>query len=189
MLTRGGFLRAGAVAGAAGVGGLLPVTAARARLPAPTPVADDAAFLQFTVIAERGSLAYYRRIGSKAAARQKAEHVRRLTAALGADAPATDDFAIALPARAFATPTATIALGMRLEALLVGVLLSGVTSTVDGATRLLLGRLLANDAQHLADLRHAAGQPAAQGLAVPLELEAAGTELDRLLKTTNYPTA
>jgi hypothetical protein len=184
-MTRAALLRAGAAAGAAT---LLPAGVAHAALPAPAPVADDLAFLQFCTIAERAALAYYRRTGDRTAARQKTDHVARLTAALGADAPSDDDFTIALPAGAFRTPARTGALGIRIESLLVGVLLSGVTSTADGSTRLLLGRLLANDAQHLAGLRRAAGLPGVQGLPVPMELEAAGAELDALLKTTNYPT-
>jgi hypothetical protein len=114
--------------------------------------------------------------------------VTRLTAALGADAPAHDDFTIALPKKAFATPRAATDLGVRIETLLVRTLLGALASVQDGSTRLLLARLLADDAQHLAALRARAGLSATQGLLVPLDLDAAGVELDSLLTTTDYPT-
>jgi hypothetical protein len=184
-LTRAALLRTGAVAG---VASLLPAGVARAGLPAPAPAGDDVGFLQFAALGERVSLTYYRRAGATAPAKQKADHVAKLTAALGADAPAADDFAIVLPKKAFATPTGTTRLGVRIETLLVRTLVGALASTQDGSTRLLLARLLANDAQHLASLRAAAGLPAVQGLPVPLGLESAGTELDMLLSTTDYPT-
>jgi hypothetical protein len=152
-------------------------------------VGDDLGFLQFAVVAEQVSLTYYRKARAKGPARQKADHVAKLTAALGADAPAPDDFAVALPARAFATPAGTAALGIRIESLLVRTLLGALASTQDGSTRLLLARLLASDAQRLAALRARAGMPDSGGLAVPLDLEAAGTALDALLKATDYPTS
>ncbi|HWI72671.1 MAG TPA: ferritin-like domain-containing protein [Baekduia sp.] len=184
-MTRGALLRGGAAAGLAAV---LPAGVARAALPAPAPVGDDVGFLQFAAIAEQVSQAYYAKAGAKGPAKQKAEHVAKLAAALGADAPAPDDFDVVLPARAFATTAGTATLGVRIESLLVRALLGALASTQDGSTRLLLARLLASDAQRLAALRAAAGMPASTGLAVPLDLEAAGTELDALLKATNYPT-
>lgn len=185
-LTRAALLRGGA---AAGVATLMPAGLARAALPAPAPVGDDVGFLQFGALGERVALTYYRRAGARPAARQKADHVARLTAALGADAPAHDDFAITLPKRAFATPAGTLSLGVRIETLLVRTLVGALASTQDGSTRLLLARLLANDAQQLSSLRAAAGLPPVGGLPVPLDLEAAGADLDTLLSTTNYPTA
>src|SRR5690242_20643483 len=156
---RGALLRAGAAAGAAT---LLGPAAARAALPAPAPVGDDVAYLQFATIAERVALNYYRRAGDRPRARQKAAQVAKLTTALGADAPSHDDFTIALPSKAFATPRTTAALGARIETLLVRALLGALAAVTDGSSRLLLARLLANDAQHLAALRAAAGLPAAQ---------------------------
>jgi hypothetical protein len=51
----------------------------------------------------------------------------------------------------------------------------------------MLGRLLAYDAQQLAWLRGLGGAPAATGLPVPLSLEQAGTTLDTLVTTPNFP--
>jgi hypothetical protein len=199
MLTRANFLRSGAAAalGAAAV----PATAL-AGLPTPAPVGDDAGFLQFGVLTERTSLTFYRRAramkgtwhdGERArltgAIEQKVAHVQRLTAVLGADAPSYADFAIELPRRAFATRRGALALGQRLEGLLTGVYVGAVAFTADPATRLLLGRLLANDAQHHAALSVLAGLPATGGMPDPIDLETAGTELDRFLQSKDYPTS
>ena len=133
-------------------------------------------------VAERVALTYYTAIGAKALARQKAVHVAKLTAALGDDAPSDDDFTVQLPAKPGPK------LGVRIETLLVRTHVAALASTTDGSTRLLLARLLAVDAQHLTFARAAAGLPPATGLPVPLDLEAAGEELDALLKAPNYPT-
>jgi len=69
----------------------------------------------------------------------------------------------------------------------VGTYLNGAAFAHDAATRLLLGRLLAYDAQMLAWMRGLAGAPAASGLANPLSLEQAGATLDRLITTPNFP--
>jgi hypothetical protein len=198
MMDRAAFLRLGA---AAVVGGAMVPSAAGAGPPKPAPVGDDAGFLQFGALAERVSQAYYRRAPQlrgiwsgteraalQAAARQKSAHVRQLIAALGADAPAGDDYSVQLPGNAFRTRAGTLSLGMRLERLLVGVHLSGTTFTADSASRLLLARLLANDAQHLAALRALDGRPMAGGLPEPVDLAAAGDLLDQLLKANGYPT-
>jgi hypothetical protein len=177
-LTRAALLRGGA---AAGVASVLPVGMARAALPAPAPQGDDVGYLQFALLAERVSQAYYAKVSDKKAAARKATHVAKLIAALGADTPAPDDFTIDLP------KDATVALGVKIESLLVRTLTGALASTQDGSTRLLLARLLASDAQHLLLVRAAAGLPAVQGLPVPIELDAAGTELDTLLSAPNYP--
>ena len=76
----------------------------------------------------------------------KRAHILRLDAALGADAPLTEDFVTVLPNDAVARRR-RLALGLQLETLLVRVYLNGVGYAADAATRLLLGRLLAFDAQ------------------------------------------
>ncbi len=177
-VTRGALLRGGAVA-AAGV--LLPAPGARAALPAPAPQGDDAGFLQFAAIAETVSGAYWKRAGDAAAARRKAQAVQKLVAALGPDAPQDGDFTVELPKRV------TPALGVRIETLLVRTHVAALASTADGSTRLLLARLLATDSQQLTIARAAAKLPPVTGLPVPLDLDAAGAELDALIKAPNYP--
>jgi hypothetical protein len=199
MLTRESFLRTGA---AAALGAAVAPATALAALPTPAPVGDDEGYLQFGVLAERTSLAFYRRARAMKrtwhaperarltqAIGQKVAHVQRLNAVLGADAPAASDFAVALPRQAFATRGGALTLGRRLEGLLTGVYVGAVAFTADPATRLLLGRLLANDAQQHAALRVLAGMPAAAGLPDPVDLDTAGAELDRFLKSKGYPTS
>jgi hypothetical protein len=69
----------------------------------------------------------------------------------------------------------------------VGVYLTGAAFAADAATRLLLGRLLAFDAQQLAWIRGLTGGLPAAGLTVPQTVERAGAALDRLVTTPNFP--
>lgn len=198
MLTRARFLRLGTTIA---LGSVAAPVAARAALPTPTPQGDDEGFLQFGALTERTALVFYGRAVKmpgawssaerrrlRAAGLQKAEHVRHLTAALAADAPSVSDYAIELPTSAFATRRGALTLGRNLESLLTGVYVSGVAFTADPASRLLLGRLLAADARHLATLRDLAGLPGGGGLPDPIDLEAAGAQLDAFLQANGYPT-
>jgi Ferritin-like domain len=198
MLTRARFLGLGTTVL---LGSAAAPAAARAALPVPAPQGDDEGFLQFGALAERAALAFYRRAlkmpGAwtaaehrrlRAAAARKVLHVQRLTAALGADAPSASDYAVDLPKSAFGTRAGALKLGRRLEALLIGVYVDGVAYAADPATRLLLGRLLAGDAQHLALVRQLAGLPPRAGLPDPLDVEAAGAQLDGFRQANGYPT-
>jgi hypothetical protein len=51
----------------------------------------------------------------------------------------------------------------------------------------MLGRLLAYDAQQLAWLHGLSGRAPATGLAVPLSVQQAGDQLDRLVTTPSFP--
>jgi hypothetical protein len=198
-LTRSRFLRLGA---ATAIGPVLAAPVARAALPRPTPIGDDEGFLQFGALAERTSQRFCTRAAAMkatwsagerrallASAKAKAAHFDKLQQALGEDAPSAGDFAIVLPPRAFARRASALKLGLGLERLLGGVYLYGVAFTADPATRLLLGRLLAGSSSQLAWLQRAGGDPPkAPGLPDPLDLEAAGLQLDHYLKATTYPT-
>ena len=197
-INRGQFLRLG-VAGALGtVGAGVLAGQATAALPVATPQGDDVGFLAFGVVAERMSLSWYRQAlrtrgfsrGERRrldrARKAKIDHIVRVNTVLGADAVAADDLAADFPRGAFATPARAVRLGTRIEELLVGVYLNGAAFSRDGATRLLLGRLLTYDAQQLAWMRGLAGSPAATGLPIPLDLEQAGPQLDRLLTTPSF---
>src|SRR4051794_9159271 len=98
-LSRGQFLRLGATGVAVAAGGMLGAEAALATPQPPKPQGDDVGFMAFGVVAERTSLAFYkkalttpgifgagerRRLTRARAA--KREHVDRLNAALGGDA-------------------------------------------------------------------------------------------------------
>ena len=198
-IDRAQFLRLG-VAGVVGtVGAGLLAGPAAAALPTPKPQGDDVGFLSFGIVAELASRAWYQQAprarGFTAGERRrqaqghaaKADHIKRLNAVLGADAIQAGDFAATFPDGAFATKARAVGLGERIESLLVGTYLNGAAFAHDAATRLLLGRLLAYDAQMLAWMRGLAGAPAASGLANPLSLEQAGATLDRLITTPNFP--
>ena len=117
----------------------------------------------------------------------KRAHILRLDAALGADAPLSGDFETVLPNGAVTTRARILALAEQLETLLVRVYLNGVGYAEDAATRLLLGRLLAYDAQQLAWLRIAAGKVTPAGLPGPIDLEPAAAQLDAFLSTPDFP--
>jgi hypothetical protein len=200
-LDRGDFLRLGAgglvVAASAG---LVPATAG-AQIPAPTPLDDDAAYLSFATIAERASRDVYRAANKQRGAgfssgerkhlfrvaSAKRAHIMRLDAALGADAPLTEDFVTVLPTDAVATKAGALALALQLETLLVRVYLNGVGYTTDSATRVLLGRLLAYDAQAMTWLKLRAHKSSPEGLQSPIDLEPAADALDGFLSTPDFP--
>jgi hypothetical protein len=200
-LDRGDFLRLGAggfVTAAAG--GLLPA-AARAQVPLPAPQDDDVAYLSFATTAERASRDFYRAAYRQTGAgfseserhhlyrvaSSKRAHIMRLDAALGADAPLTEDFVTVLAKDAVATKAKALALGVQLETLLVRVYLNGVGYAADSATRLLLGRLLTYDAQALNWLKQRARLQSPAGLQSPLDLEPAADALDGFLSTPDFP--
>jgi hypothetical protein len=198
-MNRGQFLRLG-LAGAVGTAGAgLLAGPAAAALPAPKPTGDDVGYLSFGAVAELTSRAWYRRAltvpgfsaGERrrltAAAGAKADHLQRINAVLGADAILPGDFDASFPASAFASRASAAALGARIEDLLVSVYLTGAAFATDNATRLLLGRLLAFDAQQLAWIRGLTGRLPAGGLPVPQTIEQAGTVLDGLVTTPNFP--
>ena len=212
QLSRSGFLRLGAgalggMAGAGALGGAMGVGAmaggAGVALAAPTPPApqgDDLGFLAFGAVAERATLAFYRtamktpglftaaeRRTLDAARVAKRAHVAKINAVLGEDAVGSSDFAFDLPKSAFTTRAKAVALGARLEELLVGVYLDGAGYAADPGTRLLVSRLLTVDGQLLAALRMMAGGPAAAGLPNPLGTDQAGGALDKLLTVPGSP--
>jgi hypothetical protein len=159
------------------------------------------AFLSFATVAESASRDFYRAAARQAGtglapaqrrhidkvASAKRAHVLRLNAILGADAPLADDFVTVLPRNATATKARVAQLGEKLETLLVRVYLNGVGFAIDPATRLLLGRLLAYDAEQIAWLRGVTGHASPAGLFSPIDLEPAADELDAFLSTPDFP--
>lgn len=198
-MNRSEFLRlgaAGALAGLAGGGG----TAAAAPLP-PAPKGDDLGYVQWGAMAEMLSVAFWRRALDegdfsprvkrrlRALRNADAEHLAKLTAVLGEDAPSEDDFEIALPASAFRTRDRILAFGQDIERRVVGVYLDGVARTSDEPTRLLLGRLLVSDAGHLSVLDGLEGHSIADdGLRNPIRVEQAGAWLDGFITSRSFPT-
>jgi hypothetical protein len=125
----------------------------------------------------------------RAARDADADHLRRLNAVLGEDAPAEDDFTIGLPDSAFLTRARTLGFGKEIEQRVTGVYLDGVARTTDQETRALLGRLLVSDTQHLSLLRSLDNEPVADtGLRTPIRVETAGEWIDRYLVSPAFPT-
>jgi hypothetical protein len=201
-LSRGQFLRLGASGVAAAAGGALAAGGGVAfgALPPATPQGDDVGFLTFGVVAERTALAFYkkalttphlfdasdrRRLAQARAA--KREHVNKINAVLGGDAVGADDYAVDFPKSAFGTRDKAIALGTELEKLLVGVYTYGAAYSADPGTRLLISRLLTVDGQLLGTLRAMVGKPVADGMPNPLDTEAAGDALDKLITVPGSP--
>jgi hypothetical protein len=198
--TRGGFLRLGAAGAATAAGGAIGASAAFAAPPPAKPVGDDVGFLTFGVVAERTSLAFYKRAlttpklfdaGDRRRLTQardvKVEHVQRLNAALGADAVSADDYDVTFPKQTFASRKNAVALGVALEKLLVGVYVYGTGACADIGSRELIGRLLSVDNQVLSTMRAMNGKASIGGLPSPLDTEQAGDVLDRLLTIPGSP--
>jgi len=197
-MDRAQFLRLGVAGAAAAAGAGVLAGPAAAALPVPKPQGDDVGFLSFGAVAELTSLAWYRRAlrvrgfsaGERrrltAAATAKRAHLQRINTALGADALLPGDFAANFPASSLASRGRAIAVGREVEDLLVGVYLNGAAFARDAATRLLIGRLLAYDAQQLSWLRGLTGGLAGAGLPSPATLEQAGARLDALVTTPSF---
>ena len=198
-IDRGAFLRLGA-------GGLIGVTAAGllsspANAATPTPSDDDIGFLAFATVAERATRDFYRAAhkqkgtGLSAPERRhidrvaaaKRAHIQRLDAALGAEAPLSEDFETVLPPDCRQDPRrGSSQFGEQLETLLVRVYLNGTGFAEDPQTRILLGRLMVYDAQQITWLRGAAGKVSPAGLQGPIDLEPAGAQLDAFLSTPDF---
>ena len=199
-LSRRSVLLLGASGIATATAGALGPGAALAAPQPPAPQGDDLGFLAFGAVAEGASRAFYRQAlatpglfdaGERRhlalARKTKREHLIRLSAAMGPDAVASDDFEVDLPKSSFATRAKALALGASLEELLVGVYLNGAAYAADPGTRLLVARLLTADGQLLGSLRAMAGRPAGEGLPNPLSTEQAGDALDKLITVPGSP--
>lgn len=188
-IDRGEFIRLGVLGAGAG---LLAVPAT-AGATAPTPQGDDLGFVQFAAVGELVSLEFARAARRAPAIsggvqrrialtrNTKLKQFWNLNGILGTDAVSPTDYEIVLRERDFATEQRIAALGERIETLLVGTCLSAVHNTEDRATRLLMGQLLAYEAQQLAWMRELRGVTNPARLPAPLSLEQAGPSLDRFL--------
>jgi hypothetical protein len=199
-LTRSDLLRLGAAGATVAAGGAFGASAAFAAPPRAKPVGDDVGFLTFGVVAERTSLAFYKKAlttpnlfdaGDRRRLTQardaKREHVQRLNEALGADAVSADDYEVTFPKQSFASRRNAVGLGVALEKLLVGVYVYGTGATSDIGSRELIGRLLCVDNQVLSTLRAMNGKASIGGLPSPLDTEQGGDVLDKLLTIPGSP--
>ena len=181
--------------GAAGTLAAVAAPSAWAQGPAPAPEGDDIGFVQWAATAELVAIACWdglaTRVALDATADRRVHAMRRgdtvhrssLGAVLGEDAPTRADFAVALPKGAFRSRDRALALAEDIHDHTVRVYLAGVAQAADPGTRLLLGQLLVSDTQHLDAIRALRGRSSVSGgLRGPLDLQAAGTWLDRHLR-------
>lgn len=181
--------------GAAGTLAAVAAPSAWAQGPAPAPQGDDIGFVQWAATAELVAVACWDGLATYVAldpradrwvhAMRRADTVHRssLDAVLGEDAPTGDDFAVELPKGSFRSLDRGLALAEDIHDHTVRVYLAGVAQAADPGTRLLLGQLLVSDTQHLDAVRALRGRSSVSGgLRGPLDLEAAGTWLDRFLR-------
>jgi hypothetical protein len=185
--------------GTAAAGALAAPRVARA-LP-PTPKGDDFGYVQFGVVAGIVCRDFYHRALAadggwtagerkrlKVARDAEKKHMLRLNGLLGEDRIQSDDYEVVFPKAAFASRAKILAQGRALEEMIVGVYIDGVTNSADPGTRELLGRLLAADSRHLAQLEELGdGTAVSSGLPPAVFLENASSELDSYLRLKSFP--
>ncbi len=167
--------------------------------PAPAPFEDDYNFLFLGVMSERITLQLYSdalaQEGWTRAQRRTLRTVRQadyrqerqLTRALGADAPGSGEFEVAIPAKSLRSKAAVLALARRLERLSVGIYTAGAQDALDPGTRLVLARLLGRDAQHLSTIAVLRGGSAITPLPAGVSSERAGATIDGFLRVPTAP--
>jgi hypothetical protein len=172
--------------------GLFCGVAAADRFP-PQPQGEDIAFVQLGAVGELVAHDLYSAAAGSAAlephekqmfqrlAKQKQTSWRRLNALLGEEGTTEGVFEVTIPASVLRSRGATIALAARFERLLAGLYLSGVQSTVDPPTRLLIGSQLAASSRNLTLLRGLRGPKANLRPVKPLSVEYVGIQFDRYL--------
>ena len=161
-MTRTGFLRGAAAGGAAvaGGGGLAWLAAPAAA----APTEQDLAWVRFAITAEAVAVAFYaraRRVGGwsgderrtleRATAAQVAHRNAFRKALVDLNEPVIDpaDIEVELPDAGFASRTAAITLGRRLEALLLHGYLGALTTITDSAVRRLFAQAAASESAQL----------------------------------------
>jgi hypothetical protein len=171
----------------------MTVTSARAEQYSPSPKGEDIAFLQLGAVGELVTLELYRAASHSDALGAKEQHTfgrladetsqawRGFNALLGEGAISREIFAVNIPASVLRSRGKTLALAARFERLLTGLYLSGVQSTLDPPTRLLIGNHLLMSTRDLTVLRSLRG--AKLNLRVPkqLSVQYVGEQFDNYL--------
>jgi len=169
------------------------VTSARAEQYPPAPKGEDIAFLQLGAVGELVTLELFRSAAHSdafgaserhtfdALVNQTSQAWRGFNSLLGEGAISREIFAVHIPASVLASRGKTLALAARFERLLSGLYLSGVQSTIDPPTRLLIGNHLLMSTQGLTVLRGMRG--AKVNLKVPkqLSVQYVGDQFDHYL--------
>jgi hypothetical protein len=172
---------------------LVSVTSARAEQYPPAPKGEDIAFLQLGAVGELVTLELFRAASHSDALGASEQHTlglladetatawRGFNSLLGEGAISREIFAVHIPASVLRSRGKTLALAARFERLLGGLYLSGVQSTIDPPTRLLIGNHLLTSTRDLTVLRGLRG--AKLNLRVPkqLSVEYVGEQFDPYL--------
>jgi len=191
-LSRAAFLSRGTLAGVALTVGGSALGALTPEAAADTLPDDDLAYMRLLVGAELLAIDFYTRAIATNRVREPAlsnmrhalgnenEHYASLSTVLAAagQAPATaSDVDFTYPARSFASPSATLKLGIQLEQTMLGAYLGAV----DGlqALKRPFAQIAANEAQHLSVLTsNQLGRPIGKAFATSLTVERASSALD-----------
>ena len=189
-LSRRGLLRLGAGGGAVL---LLPGGALTEKAAAATPPDGDLAYLRLLVGAELLAIDFHtralarRKLGAarttfaRALADEKAHYagLARLLQNAGQPPAVAGDVDFVYPRGSFTTRRSIARLGSRIESLLLGAYLGATESVQTQELRLPIGRIAANEAQHVSALAPLLGKPMI-GSAFPaaLPISAASAALD-----------
>lgn len=171
----------------------MTVTSARAEQYSPSPKGDDIAFLQLGAVGELVTLELFRTASHSDVLGATEQHTfgrladetatawRGFNSLLGEGAISREIFAVHIPASVLRSRGETLALAARFERLLTGLYLSGVQSTIDSPTRLLIGNHLLMSTRGLTLLRGMRG--AKLNLSVPkqLSVQYVGEQFDHYL--------
>lgn len=172
---------------------LMTVTSARAEQYSPSPKGEDIAFLQLGAVGELVTLELYRQASHADAlgasenhtlgrlAEQTSKAWRGFNSLLGEGAISREIFAVKIPASVLRSRGETLALAARFERLLTGLYLSGVESTVDPPTRLLIGDHLLMSTRDLTVLRGLRGGKLNVKVPKQLSVEYVGEQFDHYL--------
>jgi hypothetical protein len=169
------------------------VTSARAEQYPPSPKGEDIAFLQLGAVGELVTLELFRAASHSDALGASEQHTfgrladetatawRGFNSLLGEGAISREIFAVHIPTRVLRSRGKTLALAARFDRLLTGLYLSGVQSTIDPPTRLLIANHLLMSTRDLTLLRGLRG--AKLNLSVPgqLSVQYVGEQFDHYL--------
>ncbi|MBS1882348.1 MAG: hypothetical protein JSS97_05265 [Actinobacteria bacterium] len=159
----------------------------------PKPQGEDIAFLQLGTVGELVTLELYRSAAHSKALDTSEKHTfkrladqtskgwLKLNSFLGEGAISREIFSVKIPASVLRSRAKTVALAVRFEKLLTGLYLSGVQSTLDPPTRLLIGRHLAMSSRDLTALGELGGGQAGMGTPKPLSVEYVGEQFESYL--------
>jgi hypothetical protein len=168
-------------------------TSARAEQYPPAPKGEDIAFLQLGAVGELVTLELFRAASHSDALGAREQHTfdvladqtskawRGFNELLGEGAISREIFAIHIPASVLRSRGQTLALAARFERLLSGLYLSGVQSTIDPPTRLLIGNHLLMSTRDLTVLRGLRGSKLNLRVPKQLSVEYVGEQFDHYL--------